>query len=218
MFSDLVQFEGIISNPTKEINIPLDDELMSTVWYDKVNPEKAESGWLVDASQNYCWDVDNRDLEYLAKLPFRDIRVILMFRNPIFRAASNYAMNRKQHGWKENFKDAWRSYCNEKGQAIMGNYLGFYERNWKLFGAERVKVVLSEHYFQHRTETLEEIRDFLGVQGDVKSFAQEVISPMNEGPAQYDLSDELYGQLKQHFAGKIRAFERRLGIQANWLD
>lgn len=218
MFSDLVQFEGIISNSTKEINLPLDDEVMSTVWFDKVNPEKSGSGWLIDASQNYCWDVRNRDLEYLASQPFRDICVILMFRNPIFRAASNYAMNRKQHGWKKDFKDAWRSYCNEKGQRIMGNYLEFYERNRKLFGADRVKVVLSEHYFQNRIETLEEIREFLGVQGDVKSFEQEIISPMNEGPAQYDLSEEFYEELKKYFAGKVRAFEHRLGIRSNWFD
>ena len=219
MFSDLVQFQDVISNRCKEVNLPLNDEVMSTTWFEKVNPEKVASGWLIDASQNYCWDVRNRDLEYLAEQKFRDIRVILMYRNPIFRAASNYEMNKKQHGWKPDFKEAWRDYCDEKGQRIMGNYLAFYRKNCKLFGEEHVKVVLSEEYFGDRTKVLSEVREFLGVEGNVESFTQEIISPMNEeGPAQYDLNDELYERLKKSFEKRIGSFERHLGIHTNWLD
>ena len=199
MFSDLVQFEGVIPHSHKEINIPLNDQVMREQWYPKVNPNGKTSGALIDGSQNYCWDLENRDLEYLGKIPFQNIKSILMFRNPVFRSVSNYQMNQKQHGWTQSYEDAWFDYVTEKGQAIMGDYWEFYRRNVRIFGKKNVMVVIAEDYFANRKRVLESVQEFLALPGNVAAFHHEVISPMNDKPSTYHLSPVLYCELKQFF-------------------
>jgi len=218
MFSDLIQFDEVISHANKEINLPLDSYSMETQWFPLINPTHKKQGWLIDGSQNYCWDLEHRDLEFLSKQSFREKKVILMFRNPVLRSISNYEMNRKQHGWKDSFSAAWKEYVSEKGQKVMGDYLDFYRRNVYLFGEENVKAIISEEYFCNRLEILQDVRVFLGFRDTTNAFDLQVISPLNDQPQQYQMDDELYSQLVAFFEPNIKAFERALGIKTSWMD
>jgi len=218
LFTDLIQFDNVIAHNHKEVNVPLNKEVMRDYWFHKVNPAGISDGTLIDASQNYCWDVENQDLEFLGKIPFKQIKVILMFRNPIFRAASNYAMNRKQHGWAMPFEKAWKNYVNEKGQVIMGNYWEFYSRNIKIFGKTNVMPLISEEYFSNRMRVLHSLKSFLGLGGDIEAFEHKIVSPMNSEPSSYQMNSELMNELKNHFAPFVQEFEEGLNFRTGWMD
>jgi hypothetical protein len=121
-----------------------------------------------EASSTYLWDPDSPTLIHEA-LPHA--RIIILLRDPIDRARSQYLMRMKYHHLKSPFYDElMRDYnSKEKVWGVSGLYIEFgmyYEqikRYLDQFGKEQVKIILFEEFIHHPRENVNEVLSFLGV-------------------------------------------------------
>jgi hypothetical protein len=121
-----------------------------------------------EASSTYLWDPDSPKLIHEA-VPHA--RIIILLRDPIDRAYSQYLMRMKYHHLKSSFYDELMRDYNSKEKVWGGSDLyiefGMYyeqvKRYLDQFGKERVKIILFEEFIHHRTEKVNEVLSFLGV-------------------------------------------------------
>jgi hypothetical protein len=98
-------------------------------------------------------------------------RIIMILRDPIERAYSNYLMKMKYSGMKSSFYDElMRDYKSQEklfGRSQLYVEFGMYyeqvKRYFDIFGREQVKVIIFEEFIQHPEQTVNEVLDFLGV-------------------------------------------------------
>lgn len=216
MFEDLIQLPNVVVNHQKELNTPLNDDQFINRWCDAFNPTKQASGWIVDATQDYSWKINQGDLEYLSTKPFKDIRVMLMFRNPVYRLLSNYTMNCKQMNTKIDFA----TYRVSEAQKILSDYPAILNRCVDIFGQDAVKMVISEDYFNPdmRGGVLDGIVEFLGLPDiDTSTITNKIISPYSKsGPINHNIDKYSYELLSSGFTGMIQEFEQRIGKSTGW--
>jgi hypothetical protein len=121
-----------------------------------------------EASSTYLWGPDSPTLIHEA-VPHA--RIIILLRDPIDRARSQYLMRMKYHHLKSSFYDElMRDYnSKEKVWGVSGLYIEFgmyYEqvkRYLDQFGKEQVKIILFEEFIHHPRENVNEVLSFLGV-------------------------------------------------------
>jgi hypothetical protein len=133
-----------------------------------------------EASPSYLWDPDAARLIHQA-IP--NARIIIILRDPIERAFSNYLMMTKYgaHVNKSSFYDElMRDYERRvKLHGISYLYVEFgmyYEqvkRYLDIFGKEQVKVIVFEEFIQHPVQTVNDILAFLGVSYTVTEISKE---------------------------------------------
>jgi hypothetical protein len=122
-----------------------------------------------EASSTYLWDPDSAKLIHEA-VPHA--RIIILLRDPIDRAYSQYLMRMKYHHLKSSFyHELMRDYnSKEKVWGVSDLYIEFgmyYEqvkRYLDQFGKEQVKIILFEEFIDHPPEKVNEVLSFLGVQ------------------------------------------------------
>ena len=141
--------------------------------------EKAEGYTAVgEATPIYLWDPDS------AKLIHQTVphaRIIMILRDPVERAYSNYLMYRKYSGIKSSFYDElMRDYqCEEKlyGASQLYVEFGMYYQQVKryldIFGRDQVKVLIFEEFVQHPIQSLNEILAFLGINYTVSAVKEQ---------------------------------------------
>jgi hypothetical protein len=131
-----------------------------------------------EASPIYLWDPDAPKLIHQA-LPHT--RIIMILRDPIERAYSNYLQFVKYSGIKSSFYDElMRDYkIQEKlyGRSQLYVELGMYyeqvKRYFDIFGREQVKVIIFEEFVQHPAQTVNEVLVFLGVNYNVREIREQ---------------------------------------------
>jgi len=131
-----------------------------------------------EATPIYLWDPE------AARLIHRIVphaRIVMILRDPIERAYSQYLMVMKYSGRKSSFYDElMKDYKNhEKVFGIPQLYveLGMYyeqvKRYFDIFGREQVKVIIFEEFVQHPEQTVNEVLAFLGVNYTVRAISEE---------------------------------------------
>jgi Sulfotransferase domain len=121
-----------------------------------------------EASSTYLWDPDSPKLIHEA-VPHA--RIIMILRDPIDRAYSQYLMRIKYRHLKSSFYDElMRDYnSKEKVWGVSDLYIefGMYHEQVKRyldqFGKEHIKIILFEEFIHHPTEKVNEVLSFLGV-------------------------------------------------------
>jgi hypothetical protein len=141
--------------------------------------EKA-SGYVAigEATPIYLWDPDAPKLIH-ETIPHA--RIIMILRDPIERAYSNYLMYVRYSGIKSSFYDElMRDYeIQEKlyGKSQLYVELGMYyeqvKRYFDLFGREQVKVIIFEEFVQHPEQSINELLAFLGVNYTVTAIKEQ---------------------------------------------
>jgi hypothetical protein len=121
-----------------------------------------------EATPIYLWDPDAPKLIHQT-VPHA--RIIMILRDPIERAHSQYLMSVKYSGRKSSFYDElMRSYKNPEkvfGKSGLLVELGMYyqqvKRYFDTFGREKVKVIIFEELVQDPAKYVNEVLAFLGV-------------------------------------------------------
>src|SRR5919109_2411298 len=131
-----------------------------------------------EASPSYLWDPDTPKLIHQT-VPHA--RIIMILRDPIERAYSNYLMRMKYSGIKSSFYDElMRDYKSQEklfGRSNMYVEFGMYyeqvKRYFDIFGKEQVKVIIFEEFVKHPEQSINEVLTFLGVNYTVTAIREQ---------------------------------------------
>jgi Sulfotransferase family len=131
-----------------------------------------------EATPVYLWDPDTPKLIHQT-VPHG--RIIMILRDPIERAYSNYLMLVKYSGTKSSFYDELiRDYNSQEklcGRSQLYVEYGMYyeqvKRYFDIFGREQVKVIIFEEFVQHPVQTINEVLAFLGVNYTVTAIREQ---------------------------------------------
>jgi hypothetical protein len=131
-----------------------------------------------EASPMYLWDPDAPKLIHQT-VPHA--RIIMILRDPIERAYSNYLMKMKYSGMKSSFHDElMRDYKSQEklfGRSQMYVEFGMYyeqvKRYFDIFGREQAKVIIFEEFVQRPVLTVNEVLAFLGVKYTVRAITEQ---------------------------------------------
>jgi hypothetical protein len=145
--------------------------------------EKARGHTVVgEATPGYLWDPDAPKLIHQT---VSDARIIMILRDPIERAYSQYLQSVKYGGIKSSFYDElMRDYKSQEKlygpsqlYVEMGMYYEQVKRYFDIFGREQVKVIIFEEFVQHLAQTVNEVMAFLGVNYTVTADMMEHYNP-----------------------------------------
>jgi hypothetical protein len=131
-----------------------------------------------EATPIYLWDPDAPKLIHQT-VP--RARIIMILRDPIERAYSNYLMYLKYSGIKSSFYDELmrdskiqeRLYGRAQLYIDFGMYYEQVKRYFDIFGREQVKVIIFEEFVQHIEQSINEVLAFLGVNYTVREIREQ---------------------------------------------
>jgi Sulfotransferase family len=131
-----------------------------------------------EATPIYLWDPDAPKLIHQT-VPHA--RIIMILRDPVERAYSNYLMKMKYSGMKSSFYDELiRDYKSQEklfGRSQLYVEFGMYyeqvKRYFEIFGKEQVKVIIFEEFVQHPEESVNEVLTFLGVNYEMTTIREQ---------------------------------------------
>jgi hypothetical protein len=131
-----------------------------------------------EATPIYLWDPDAPKLIHQT-VPHA--RIIIILRDPIERAYSNYLQRVRYGGVKSSFYDElMRDYKSQEklyGRSQLYVEMGMYyeqvKRYFDIFGREQVKVIIFEEFIQHPAQTVNEVLAFLGVNYTVTEIREQ---------------------------------------------
>jgi len=155
-----------------------------------------------------------------------DMKIILILRNPIERAYSQWNMNRMKNKEPLPFWDAIKEEKDRKRKALpkqhrLYSYIdrGFYseqiKRIWHFFPKSQILIIKNEELKNHPYETLNHIFDFLNV-----PMIQDIIpKDIHSRPYDSPLTIEEFEYLKNIFFMEIKTLERLLDWNCSeWLN
>jgi hypothetical protein len=133
-----------------------------------------------EASPSYLWDPDSPKLIHQT-VPHA--RIIMILRDPIERAYSNYLMimkygaNVKKSSFYDELMRDYESRVKLHGRSQLYVEFGMYyeqvKRYFDIFGREQVKVIIFEEFVQHPVQTVNEVLAFLGVNHTVRAITEQ---------------------------------------------
>jgi hypothetical protein len=133
-----------------------------------------------EASPMYLWDPNAPKLIHQT-VPHA--RIIMILRDPIERAYSNYLTimkydaNVKKSSFYDELMRDYESRVKLHGRSRLYVELGMYyeqvKRYFDIFGREQVKVIIFEEFAQHTVQTVNEVLAFLGVNHTVRAITEQ---------------------------------------------
>ena len=131
-----------------------------------------------EATPIYLWDPDAPKLIHQT-VP--NARIIIILRNPIERAYSNYLMKKKYSGMESSFYDElMRDYKSQEklyGRSQLYVEFGMYyeqvKRYFDIFGRKQVNVIIFEEFIVHPEQSVNEVLAFLGVNYTVPAISEQ---------------------------------------------
>jgi hypothetical protein len=131
-----------------------------------------------EATPIYLWDPDAPKLIHQT-VPHA--RIIMILRDPIERAYSNYLMRVRYSGVKSSFYDEligdYRSQEKLYGKSQLYVEFGMYyeqvKRYFDIFGRKQVKVIIFEEFVKRPEQTVNEVLAFLGVKYTVTEIREQ---------------------------------------------
>lgn len=98
-----------------------------------------------------------------------EIKIVIILRDPIRRAVSQYWDNRRRLNESETFEQVIDKYLtetydpNSKGYFSRGVYIKYIEKYWQLFGKDNVHIMLLEQLINQPQIELETLFNFLEI-------------------------------------------------------
>ena len=212
----------------KEIHFFSENSERGLDWYlSHFPPIPKESNFLTGEATP--WYLVSYGAEKKVASIFPNIKIIILLRNPILRAFSQYQMELKFAGEQRSFaevisseieaiknfsspgevdSDYWQT---EKGYLLFGLYFYFIEKWMTVFPREQFLILRSEDFYANPAATLTQVFEFLGVPD--YSLAEY----RNYNPGSYNsISDDLRQTLAEFFRPHNQKLEEYLGMKFNW--
>lgn len=179
-----------------------------------------------EATPNYL--VNDRVAERIYSfLP--DIKLLVIFRNPVDRAFSQYHHWRRLNWEERSFEIAInveleilkttpkQPQGDKKYWQLPGNYIGkgvyieFIQKWMEVFPREQFLILRGEDLYQAPDDTMKQVFDFLGL----PEHQLPIYKKLNSG-SYAPISDSLRQRLSAYFQPHNQRLEQYLGIQFNW--
>lgn len=154
------------------------------------------------------------------------VKLILLLRNPVFRAFSHYKMLVNYGSERRAFAEVIASeienssfsgeddstyWHTEKGYLLLGLYFYFIEKWMAVFPREQFLILRSEDFYANPAATLTQVFEFLGVPdyplAEYPTYSQGSYNP---------ISDDLRQTLAEFFRPHNQKLEEYLGMKFNW--
>lgn len=182
-------------------NKPIQDKNKYLELFRDVKKEKAVG----EASTRYLQDPDTPTLIHQV-IP--DARIIIILRDPVERAFSDYLMYAYKHASKFRVHKIMKLNFSTsdlnipiKGILEAGFYFGQVKRYLHTFGLEQVKIIVYEEFIRHAKEKVEEVLRFLGVNQKIHDLKDEIHNPFIAPrlPFAYSMiNSDLINKMAQH--------------------
>lgn len=157
------------------------------------------------------------------------VKIIILLRNPIFRAFSQYQMHLKNGVEQRYFAEVINSefealknlsspgevdsnyWQTEQGYLLFGLYFYFMEKWMAVFAREQFLILRSEDFYANPAATLTQVFEFLGVPD------YPLPEYRNYNPGSYNpISDDMYQTLAEFFRPHNQKLEEYLDMKFNW--
>ena len=112
------------------------------------------------------------------------IKVIIILRDPVKRAISQYWDNRRKLNENESFEQIFKTYLtvdyspDSKGYFSRGVYIKYIENYWELFGKNNVHLLTLESFIDDAENVLKELLSFLEISQELLSLDKASNSAM----------------------------------------
>jgi hypothetical protein len=143
-------------------------------------------------------------------------RLIVLLRNPVDRAYSDYQQARRKGRETRTFEEAIEA---EKTRLLASSkYLGRstyvdHLLRWsKYFDDEQMLVLKSENFFECPQDTLERVLDFL----DLPNWEPEASEKRNRGKYEQEMHPATRQQLEEYFEPHNEKLYEHLGVDFEW--
>lgn len=183
---------------------------LGLTYYRSFFPKRKKTCLSGEATTSYFY---NAEVPAKVKSDFPQVKLILLLRNPIYRAYAHFQMNKKDEP-NSSFIEALRN--EGKGESSYF-YLAssLYAKNLRLwqqyFSNDQIHIIKSEKLFSQTKETLNELYDFLGIENrEIDQFEK-----VNQGNYQV-LSAEEYKRALPYFEEDMRELRNMLGSEFKW--
>lgn len=222
LYSYLIEHPRIIAPIKKEMDFWSWKFNGSVDWYKShFPPIPAQGNFLTgEASPSYF---DYREAPSRLFNAFPNIKLVLLLRNPVDRAVSQYyhwiRLNWDNRSMEEAFNsdleklivgkiDVWRKELNYLARGV---YIEFVREWLRVFPREQLLVLSSEEFYQNTAESMEKVFDFLGLSvhhlPEYKAFNPGKYAP---------ISESMRRRLNDFFQPHNQRLEEYLGMAFNW--
>lgn len=166
---------GISVNTDFLLSKPIRDKKKYLNLFSKIKKEIA----IGEATPSYLWDPKAPELIY-KQVP--NAKIIIILRDPIERAYSEYLFHIGLGYWDINFSDLIRNIRTAKHYAsdgILGVGL-YYEqilRYKKIFGLKKIKFLIFEEFVKNPNKSVNDVLEFLGIKTKPYESKNETYNP-----------------------------------------
>jgi len=167
-FNPTVNLDSLLSKPIRDEKRYLD-------LFKDVKNEVAVG----EASPTYLWDPKTPELIHKA-IP--NARIIIIMRDPIERAYSEYLFLSGTGSEKKSFNDIIRNATktlnySSRGVIETGLYYEQVKRYLDVFNSKKVKILFFEEFIQDTLNSVKEVLEFLGIQNAEPKSVNEIHNP-----------------------------------------
>ncbi|WP_293356312.1 MULTISPECIES: sulfotransferase [unclassified Microcoleus] len=175
------------------------------------------------------WYLASYEVEKKVASVFPNIKIIILLRNPILRAFSQYQMQFRLGKERRSFAEVISSeiealkkisspgegdfnyWQTEKGCLLFSLYFYFIEKWMAVFPREQFLILRSEDFYANPAATLTQVFEFLGVPD------YPLAEYPNYNPGSYNpISDDLRQTLAEFFRPHNQKLEEYLGMKFDW--
>jgi len=162
-------------NPKLQISKPIRDKKKYLNLFNNVKDEIA----IGEASPTYLWDPKAPKLIHNV-VP--DARIIMILRDPVERAFSNYLFLLGIGGIKSSFSEAIKNALDApndfSGRIIeSGLYYEQVKRYVEIFGTKQNKIIIFEEFIKETRKSVKEVLEFLGIKHPPPNSIDDVYNP-----------------------------------------
>lgn len=222
LYSYLIRHPRIIAPIKKEMDFWSWKFNGSVDWYISHFPPIPEGGNFItgEASPSYF---DYKEAPSRLSNAFPKVKLILLLRNPVDRAVSQYHQWKRLNWENRSLEEALNSdleklavrkidvWNKELNYLARGVYLEFIREWLKVFSREQLLVLASEEFYQNTAATMEKVLTFLGLPAhslpEYETFNAGKYSP---------ISESMRRRLSDFFQPHNRRLEEYLGMDFNW--
>lgn len=218
VFFPLVKEPNYYSDIESEDNLVYENPKPNQFYHNKIIKDKSiyfslysnakEFKIAGDASPSYLWDVNSAKKIYK---DFPEAKIMIILRNPIYRAFSHYLMNIKSGVEKED--DFYKALLRDEqiepkvwgdGKVMLYKELGLYYSQVKsyydVFDAKNIKVMIYENFFDNTRKGMSSILEFLN------------LADFEENNIDFNEVHNVYKSPKGHFSKLILRHKTKLNF------
>lgn len=237
LFNYLIQHPDILSPHHKEMRFFDKYFDYGFDWYNYYYPKFQKGKITGEASPEYLYNIHTPQRMHQA---YPGAKIIVMLRNPIDRAFSNYNMIKSWGEEPLSFEEAIETEIErtkeEKQQLLAGTPLrflykvmhytyadrGFYSKqlkHWfKYFDKSQFYFIRSEDFFADPKQQTAFVLDFLDLNRSDSILDAIKFKVANKGTYQSELGDQVRESLTELYQTEEEELDKLLGIKFNWFN